>query len=76
MLLLCYQGGYCAYLVKQVQQCHLVQVKGAVVDKFTSEEELERRRLEAEAEEEAARKEAEAAERAKHRWGPFGLFRK
>lgn len=53
-----------------------MQVKGAVVDKFTSEEELERRRLEAEAEEEAARKEAEAAERAKHRWGPFGLFRK
>ena len=53
-----------------------VQVKGAVADKFTSEEELERRRLEAEAEEEAAGKEAEAAERAKHRWGPFGLFRK
>ena len=54
----------------------VLQVKGAVADRFTSEEELERRQQEAEEEAAAAEEARKKAEWDAHHWGPFGLFRK
>lgn len=58
--------------------CHFpcLQVKGAVADRFTSEEELERRLQEEEEAEREAEQARRKAEHDAHHWGPFGLFRK